>query len=228
MTSPDPTESGPDEGSRTVVTRPASVGSFTFWFANQRWEWSAEVYRMHGYAPGQIVPTTELLLSHKHPEDRDLVAELIERTLAQGEPFSSRHRFLDTSGRVHTVMVIADQVLDDDGEPVGTAGYYLDLTETVDAVAEAAATEAIGGVVAARAVIEQAKGVLMRMYGIDAEQAFKVLVWRSQETNVKLRDIAACVIADLKLIPRPPVQTVTAFDHLLLTCHKRITSTTEA
>ncbi|MFD3464681.1 PAS and ANTAR domain-containing protein [Nocardia fluminea] len=200
---------------------PALVGAFTFWFATQRWEWSAEVYRMHGYTPGQVEPTTDLLLAHKHPADRDIVADLIARTLAEGEPFSSRHRFLDTTGQVHTVMVIADRVLDDHGEPVGTTGYYLDLTETVDAATNAAVTEVVSELVQSRAVIEQAKSVLMCMYGIAAEQAFKVLVWRSQETNVKLRDIAAAVLASLTMVPAPPAGTITAFDHLLLTCHER-------
>ncbi|MGW5573364.1 PAS and ANTAR domain-containing protein [Nocardia thailandica] len=206
--------------------RPAGVGTFTFWFDSSRWEWSPEVFRMHGYAPGEVEPTTELLLSHKHPEDRDVVAGLITRTIAEGHPFSSRHRFLDTAGRVHTVMVVADRVLDDRGDPIGTTGYYLDLSDTVDAAAEDAAGEAIsdavGEVVAARAVIEQAKGVLMRMYRINAGQAFKVLVWRSQETNIKLRDVAARVVADLELLPPPPPATVAAFDHLLLTGHERM------
>lgn len=47
-------------------------------------------------------------------------------------------------------------------------------------------------------------------------------MWRSQEANIKLRDVAAQVIADLKLVPPPPPETITAFDHLLLTNHERI------
>lgn len=210
--------------------RPAVVGRFTFWFATARWEWSPEVYRMHGYAPGEVVPTTELLLSHKHPDDRDVVAGLIDQVISAGEPFSSRHRFVDTAGRVHSVMVVADRVLDDAGTSVGTAGYYLDLTDTVDAVADDATHAAMGeavGAVAARAVIEQAKGVLMRMYRINADQAFKVLVWRSQECNIKLRVIAARVLADLELIPPPPPSTIAIFDHLLLTCQERIPPDTD-
>ncbi|WP_280221135.1 PAS and ANTAR domain-containing protein [Nocardia neocaledoniensis] len=226
MTESDSAQAVHDDERFARAYRPAHVGTFTFWFTTGRWEWSPEVYRMHGYAPGEIEPTTELLLSHKHPDDRDVVAGLIDRTIAEGAPFSSRHRFLDTAGRVHTVMVLADRVLNDHGEPVATTGYYLDLSDTVDAAAATAAGEAVDeamtGVVATRAVIEQAKGVLMRMYRIDADQAFKVLVWRSQEANIKLRDIAAQVIADLKLVPPPPPETLTAFDHLLLTSHERI------
>ncbi|OBB43713.1 hypothetical protein A5748_28365 [Nocardia sp. 852002-51244_SCH5132740] len=97
----------------TAPVDPSSVprvGSFRFWFATRRWEWSEEVYRMHGYTPGSVVPTTELLLSHKHPDDRDDVAARIARAVDLGESFSSRHRFIDTAGQVHHVMVVADRL----------------------------------------------------------------------------------------------------------------------
>jgi GAF domain-containing protein len=46
-----------------------------------------------------------------------------------------------------------------------------------------------------RAVIEQAKGVLMAQRGVDAEQAFDILRHASQRYNRKLRDIAAGIVA---------------------------------
>ena len=55
------------------------VGSFRFWFEDQRWEWSDEVFRIYGYEPGSVVPTTELVMSHKHPDDRDDVEDLLDR-----------------------------------------------------------------------------------------------------------------------------------------------------
>ncbi len=85
---------------------------------------------MHGYEPGSVVPTTELLLSHKHPEDRDHVQDLLDQALHQRSSFSSRHRFLDTAGNVHDAIVVADRMADETGAVVGTAGYYIDLTAT--------------------------------------------------------------------------------------------------
>ena len=58
-----------------------NVGTFRFWFVGQRWEWSDEVARMHGYDPGSVEPTTKLLLSHKHPEDRAHVQDLLDSAL---------------------------------------------------------------------------------------------------------------------------------------------------
>jgi GAF domain-containing protein len=48
-----------------------------------------------------------------------------------------------------------------------------------------------------RAVIEQAKGVLMARLHCSAEEAFQHLAQRSQRTNRKLRDIAVEVVAQL-------------------------------
>lgn len=177
---------------------------------------------MHGYVPGEIEPTTELLLAHKHPADREHVAEAIARSVDLGEPFSSRHRFIDTGGREHQAMVVADRILDDAGTPVGTAGFYIDLDSTLAQVESEAVNQLLPELVETRAVIEQAKGALMRMYRISAEQAFKVLIWRSQETNVKLRVLAEQLIAELPTVPAPPAATVAAFDHMLLTLHHRI------
>ncbi|MGV0802471.1 antitermination regulator, partial [Mycolicibacterium elephantis] len=50
------------------------VGWFRFYFADERWEWSPQVQSMHGYAPGTVEPTTDLVLSHKHPDDYGQVA----------------------------------------------------------------------------------------------------------------------------------------------------------
>ena len=47
-----------------------------------------------------------------------------------------------------------------------------------------------------RALIEQAKGVLIAAERVPAERAFRLLVERSQRANRKLRDVAAEVVAD--------------------------------
>ena len=48
---------------------------------------------------------------------------------------------------------------------------------------------------ASRAVIEQAKGVLMGRHGIDEKQAFELLRRQSQRLNVKLRALATEVVS---------------------------------
>ena len=198
----------------------ALVGSFRFWFVGERWEWSDEVAAMHGYAPGSVVPTSALVLSHKHPDDRLHVQELLDRALHDGEPFSNTHRVIDTAGSVHQVVVVADRMVDDSGAVVGTSGHYIDLTDTFDETRKSVLSDELPGVVAARAVIEQAKGALMMVYKINADQAFRILQWRSQQTNTKLRDLAAELVEGFIEMPAPPASLRNAFDHLLLTVHE--------
>ncbi len=84
---------------------------------------------------------------------------------------------------------------------------------------------ATGGLdpVAARAVIEQAKGAVMLVYGLDADEAFTMLRVRSQETNTKLRVLAAKVAAELPSIGVPAVtgELRSRVNRLLATAHER-------
>jgi hypothetical protein len=82
--------------------------------------------------------------------------------------------------------------------------------------------EALPDLFETRAVIEQAKGILMAIYRVSPEQAFGVLRWRSQETNTKLRSLANQVISEISTLPMPSTDVQAAFDHLLLTAHQRI------
>jgi hypothetical protein len=203
-----------------------SVGTFRFWFIDQHWEWSDEVARMHGYEPGTVAPTTKLLLSHKHPEDRAHVQDLLDYALQSEESFSSRHRFIDTAGKVHDAIVVADRMIDESGTVVGTAGYYIDLTNTFDETRfetrQEVLDEALPDLFENRAAIEQAKGVLMYVYRVSAEQAFRVLQWRSQETNVKLRALAKQLLVEVSTLMSPTAAVQSQFDHVLLTVHERI------
>ena len=217
-----PAEIREQPGPADQVVQYLNVGTFRFWFVGERWEWSDEVARMHGYEPGAVVPTTKLLLSHKHPDDRAHVQELLDYALQSEGSFSSRHRFIDTGGVVHDAIVVADRMLDESGVVVGTAGYYIDLTDTFDEARQEMLDAALPDLFENRAAIEQAKGVLMYVYRVSAEQAFRVLQWRSQETNIKLRVLARQLLEEVCTleIPTPSVQS--QFDHVLLTLHERI------
>jgi hypothetical protein len=81
---------------------------------------------------------------------------------------------------------------------------------------------ALAQLVQNRAIIEQAKGMLMLVYGIDAVGAFEKLRWLSQQHNVKLRLLAERIVQDLTAASqqRRPVDP-RASDALILTAHVR-------
>ncbi len=198
------------------------AGWFRFYFADERWEWSPGVEKLHGYQPGTVTPTTDVVLSHKHPDDRPHVAGLLAGIREGHQAFSSRHRIIDTAGVVHHVIVVADTLVDADGDIVGTHGFYIDVTPTEDSD-QPHVSVAIAEIAENRAVIEQAKGMLMAVYGITADAAFELLRWRSQEANVKLRLLAEQITVDfVELAQRDQRPPRTAFDNLLLTADRRI------
>lgn len=49
-----------------------------------------------------------------------------------------------------------------------------------------------------RAEIDQAKGMLMALHGCDADEAFLMLVQRSQNQNVKLREVVRDILASVR------------------------------
>jgi hypothetical protein len=201
---------------------PQRVGWFRFYFDDQRWEWSEQVQQMHGYEPGTVTPTTELVLSHKHPDDYRQVAATLDEMRRIHKTFSTRHRIIDTKGSVHSVVVIGDQLYDDGGELIGTHGFYVDVTPSGALHAELV-TAAVAEIAENRATIDQAKGMLMLIYRVDADAAFDLLKWRSQETNVKLRILAEQLLTDFgELTYEETLPSRSTFDHLLLTAHERV------
>ena len=204
---------------------PQRVGWFRFYFADERWEWSPQVERMHGYEPGKVNPTTDLVLSHKHPDDYGQVAATLDEIRRTSGAFSTRHRIIDTLGDVHHVVVVGDQVFDNSGGVVGTHGFYVDVTPSMTEVQEEIVSEAVAEIAQARGGIEQAKGMLMLIYRISADSAFELLKWRSQETNVKLRVLAEQIVKDfLELRYDEVLPERAAYDRLLLTAHFRVQS----
>jgi len=151
--------------------------------ATERWEWSDGMYALHGLLPGDVVPTADLFLRHAHPDDRSLV-ETVLQSGRSGEA-GCEYRLVDMAGveRIVTLAVSA--------EPDGsTTGLVVDVTRT----RSRAVAEAVDGQLAialdSRAVIDQAKGIVMSTFGTDSGTAFDALVWISQHRNIRVRVVA--------------------------------------
>ncbi|KUI38539.1 PAS and ANTAR domain-containing protein [Mycobacterium sp. GA-2829] len=201
-----------------------TVGRFRFYIDEERWEWSDEVQQMHGYAPGELpAPTTAQVLAHKHPDDHEHFVGALEDTRRTRAAFSTRHRMIDANGVHHRLVVVGDQLRDESGAVVGTHGFYIDVTPA-EAAYEGRISAAVADVSDRRVVIEHAKGMLGLLYGLDAEAAFALLKWRSQEANVKLRALAVQLVEDFRALSGqsdelPPRRV---YDQTLMTVHERV------
>jgi len=173
------------------------VARFRFDVDSDSWWWSQEMFALHGFVPGEVVPSTELMMAHKHPQDRTRTATRLQRVLTDGRPFCCRHRIVDANGKIRTVLSLGEGVCDDSGTVVAVHGFFIDVTDSTHREAREEAQEAVRRSVESRAVIEQAKGALVAVFGIDADSAFAVLRARSQNGNIKLRDVADGLVQHL-------------------------------
>jgi PAS domain-containing protein len=171
------------------------TGRFSFDVLTGKWDWDDDVFRIHGYEPGSVEPTTELVLESKHPDDRARVEALLNRISAVGGPFSISYRIIRADGVERRVVLVGDgEMCEPDSDVTTIDGYYIDLTEDFEEESEEYAAAAVEASAESRAVIEQAKGALMLAYGLDPDQAFAMLRWWSRNRNVKVRDLAAKLV----------------------------------
>ncbi len=97
-------------------------------FDDGRWTLSPQVERMHGYYAGMLSPGTALMLSHVHPDDNRRVAAALNKVRHTCQTLCSRHRIVDTRGRVYEVVMIGAPFHDSQGAPAGIHGFFLDVT----------------------------------------------------------------------------------------------------
>ena len=176
----------------TVITGP--YGPFVYTVSTQSWWWSDDLYRIHGFEPGEVVPTTELLVAHKHPDDAAVATAIISNAFTGGDAFALWHRIVDARLRTRTVVSVGEGVRDESGLLVEVRGYMVDVTGSTRGQTARDIDEAVRRSAESRGTIEQAKGALMVALDVDEDAAFAILRRSSQHANVKVRDLARALL----------------------------------
>ncbi|MHA7284550.1 ANTAR domain-containing protein [Arthrobacter sp. TMS2-4] len=169
------------------------TGTVEHYFADDTYTWSDELYRIHGYERGDIVPTLELGMSHFDPADRDAVRAFWTKVTSVGGPSSVYASLRDLHGSTRKLLISADLIIEDT-EPVGAWALVVDLTRSIHADRTQLANEAVAASALRRSVIEQAKGILMGRAGLTATEAFQQISSHSQQVNRKVVVIAQEII----------------------------------
>jgi hypothetical protein len=178
-----------------VTTANIGRAPFRYTYVDDTWWWSEEIYRIFGFAPGEVVPTTELIMRHVHPDDVESAVSSAREQLVERGEFCVWHRIVDARRRVRQLLTHGQGVLDEaTGELREVRGASFDVTRALRIAYSRDVDEAVRAAGRTRDVIEQAKGVLMLTQRIGAEEAFELLRRCSQATNVKVRDLAGSVM----------------------------------
>jgi len=111
----------------TEAQRLSHTGSFGWKPGSGENVWSDETYRIFEYDPAEKV-TLDMIVERVHPEDRNLVLELIERASTSGGAIDCEFRLLFPNDRVKHVRVLA-RPLGTTSDDLEFAGAVIDITE---------------------------------------------------------------------------------------------------
>lgn len=105
--------------------RHADVASFELCFDPPQVRYSAQMYRMAGWAPGTPPPTFEEYVALVHPDDRRILTAASERW---DRPHVLEYRLVRSDGRVLLLQAMAAPILDPGSRREGVAGTVRDIT----------------------------------------------------------------------------------------------------
>jgi len=90
--------------------------------------WSPELFRIYGLEPSSTAPTVEEYLNCIHPADREFMANLIKRILAEASPFDATKRIVRPDGEVRYIRCVGAPVVENQ-KLKRYVGSALDVTE---------------------------------------------------------------------------------------------------
>ena len=196
------------------------AGRFTYRPATDFWTWSDGMYRIHGYEPGEVDPSTPLVMRHMHPDDVEGAWNTRDTALEEARPIVFPHRIHAADGQVR--VVIAAGHVQEDEEGLLMTGLLIEVPEREGVEAfQPYVEQVVEDFSEHRSAIEQAKGVLMQLLSIDATTAWETLRAYAEHARRPVRAIAeslvTAAITDETPAKQGPNQGVFGtLDHLLL------------
>jgi len=162
-----------------------------FHYDGRKMRWSEDAYKLYGFAPGEVVPTPALMLSHVHALDRVAVERLWMHASEHATQFCAAFRLIDALGLEHRGLMYG-QGLDpaEGGAPI-LQGCLFDLTGLTEREIRKTTQEAVLRAARTHESVDRAAGILMCHLGITANAALRILMTGSNNTNIKVADLAA-------------------------------------
>ena len=120
----------------------SGVGHWRFDVLSGKVTWSDEVYRIHGYAPGEVAPDYQTVLAAYHQEDAAILAEAVQQAVSTGKGYDFRLRLRPAGSEERLVETRATTEKDESGKTVAIFGVFQDVTEIVRSQERLAENEA--------------------------------------------------------------------------------------
>jgi PAS domain S-box-containing protein len=107
----------------------AHLGNWEVDLATNKVTWSDENYRILGYQPGSVEPSSDIFQASIHPDDLERVKQILENSIKTCTPYSFYHRVVHPSGEIRRIFSSAQFDFDASNKPLRLYGTGLDVTE---------------------------------------------------------------------------------------------------
>src|SRR5215813_12453528 len=107
--------------------RLSHTGSFGWHVMSGELYWSDETYRIFDIDP-ELQPTLNMILERVHPEDRQIVQEVIDAATEQAKDFDYEHRLLMPDGSVKYLRVLGRATKPVEAKDLEFVGAVTDIT----------------------------------------------------------------------------------------------------
>ncbi len=122
----------------------AKVGAWEWWLADDRNEWSGNLWGLYGLEPGQCPCSFQAWASSIHPEDRERVIRLVREEAATGREYETQWRVNLPEGEPERwLSARGSPIAGASGSPERYIGVVFDITERRRAEEAARQAEAL-------------------------------------------------------------------------------------
>lgn len=111
----------------------AHLGIWEWDLVNNKILWSDEMYRIYGYVPNEKTIDFDTFLKHFHPEDKDLVKNIIKTSRESNESFTFQARIMRTNGEMRILLAKGNVITNNKNNAMKMIGTAMDLTDQFEA-----------------------------------------------------------------------------------------------
>jgi diguanylate cyclase (GGDEF)-like protein/PAS domain S-box-containing protein len=124
---------------------------------------SPQVEPLLGYTVDDWLTDPEFFPKLLHPDDRERILELVDHCNETTDPFRAEYRLIARDGRTVWVQDESLVVVDEDGRPLFTQGYLLDITARKESEQRFAAEHAVARAVQESTTLDEAAAKIVRI-----------------------------------------------------------------
>lgn len=111
----------------------AHTGSYEADLKAMRFRFSDGMFHLFGEVPQSFVPTLDLIDARSHPDDAQLVRQILDEAIANKAPYHYLRRIFRADGQMRQLESFGHVVCDEAGEAAKLIGQVQDITERYQA-----------------------------------------------------------------------------------------------